>query len=342
MGMISLAEEEIERVQALAKDLDDIRQETHLFLKKAESIAPGINGPRNAFESGEKESDFGSLREAEIFFRLSKKKSEEVIQYWQNAIDEIASAEELISNIKQIQLDSIKNIIDSAKEALESENPIEAIKIASSVSGHLDSLEATTIEAKEAIIEAEKAIEEVDDSFSISTKERLLESKNALESGNSSLAKGLATSILRDINKVSVSMQKVQRGLRQKKKLIERFPTGQSGDQWRNELKNIEDKVDLEQWVEASRLLESLTKDLQIYEKSKSEALELYTFVESEWMDLRKKLDSSNIKVDDSMRMNAENKISECKRLLDEGDIESTLSLLGETDEIIENLRRRI
>ena len=342
MGMISLAEEEIERVQALAKDLDDIRQETHLFLKKAESIAPGINGPRNAFESGEKESDFGSLREAEIFFRLSKKKSEEVIQYWQNAIDEIASAEELISNIKQIQLDSIKNIIDSAKEALESENPIEAIKIASSVSGHLDSLEATTIEAKEAIIEAEKAIEEVDDSFSISTKERLLESKNALESGNSSLAKGLATSILRDINKVSVSMQKVQRGLRQKKKLIARFPTGQSGDQWRNELKNIEDKVDLEQWVEASRLLESLTKDLQIYEKSKSEALELYTFVESEWMDLRKKLDSSNIKVDDSMRMNAENKISECKRLLDEGDIESTLSLLGETDEIIENLRRRI
>jgi hypothetical protein len=311
-------------------------------LKKAESIAPGINGPRNAFESGEKESDFGSLREAEIFFRISKKKSQEVIQYWQNAIDEIASAEELISNIKQIQLDSIKNIIDSAKEALESENPIEAIKIASSVSGHLDSLEATTIEAKEAIIEAEKAIEEVDDSFSISTKERLLESKNALESGNSSLAKGLATSILRDINKVSESMQKVQRGLRQKKKLIARFPTGQSGDQWRNELKNIEDKVDLEQWVEASRLLESLTKDLQIYEKSKSEALELYTFVESEWMDLRKKLDSSNIKVNDSMRMNAEHKISECKRLLDEGDIDSTLSLLGETDEIIENLRRRI
>ena len=107
-------------------------------------------------------------------------------------------------------------------------------------------------------------------------------------------------------------------------------------------MKNIEDKVDLEQWVEASRLLESLTKDLQIYEKSKSEALELYTFVESEWMDLRKKLDSSNIKVNDSMRMNAENKISECKRLLDEGDIDSTLSLLGETDEIIENLRRRI
>ena len=42
------------------------------------------------------------------------------------------------------------------------------------------------------------------------------------------------------------------------------------------------------------------------------------------------------------MRINAENKLSECKRLYDEGDIDSTLSLLGETDELIENIRRRI
>ena len=40
--------------------------------------------------------------------------------------------------------------------------------------------------------------------------------------------------------------------------------------------------------------------------------------------------------------INTENKLSECKRLYDEGDIDSTLSLLGETDEVIENIRRRI
>jgi NifU-like protein involved in Fe-S cluster formation len=56
---------------------------------------------------------------------------------------EIASAEELISFVKGITLDSINSIIDSAKEALESENPVEAIKIASSVPGHLESLEST-------------------------------------------------------------------------------------------------------------------------------------------------------------------------------------------------------
>jgi hypothetical protein len=342
LTVILLAEEEIERVKALANDLDDIKQETHLFMKKAESIAPGVHGPRKAFESGQKESDFGSLREAEILFRLSKKRSEIIIQHWQNAIDEIASAEELISFVKGIKLDSINSIIDSAKEALESENPVEAIKIASSVPGHLESLESTTTEAKEAIIEAEKAIQEVEGSFSVSTKERLVESKVALESGNSSLAKGLATSILRDINKMSESMQNVQRGLRQRKKLTAVFPSGKSGDEWRNQLEDIEIKVNLEQWVEASELLELLTKNLQKYEKSKSEAQELYSFVESEWIDLRKKLDSSNIKVNDSMRMNAESKLSESKKLLEEGDIDSTLSILGKTDEIMENLRRRI
>ena len=342
LTVILLAEEEIERVKALANDLDDIKQETHLFMKKAESIAPGVHGPRKAFESGQKESDFGSLREAEILFRLSKKRSEIIIQHWQNAIDEIASAEELISFVKGITLDSINSIIDSAKEALESENPVEAIKIASSVPGHLESLESTTTEAKEAIIEAEKAIQEVEGTFSVNTKERLVESKVALESGNSSLAKGLATSILRDINKMSESMQNVQRGLRQKKKLTAVFPSGKSGDQWRNQLEDIETKVNSEQWVEASDLLELLTQNLQQYEKSRSEALELYSFVESEWIDLRKKLDSSNIKVNDSMRMNAESKLSESKKLLEEGDIDSTLSSLGRTDEIMENLRRRI
>ena len=286
MEVVILAEQDIERVQALARDLDDIKQETNLFMKKAESIAPGISGPRKAFESAEKESNFGSLREAEILFRLSKKRSEIIIQHWQNATDEIMSAEKSISNISDVKLESIMSIINSAKKALESENPVEAIKIASSVSGHLESLEATTKEAKEAIIEAEKAIEGVGESFSFSNKERLEESKKALKSGNSSLAKGLATSILRDINKISESMQNVQRALRQKKKLVTRFPNGQSGDNWRNQLKNIEDEANSEEWVEASRLLDILTKELQIFEKSKSEALELYSFVETEWIEL--------------------------------------------------------
>ena len=43
---ILLAEEEIERVQALSSDLDEIKNEASQFLAKAESIAPMVSGPR--------------------------------------------------------------------------------------------------------------------------------------------------------------------------------------------------------------------------------------------------------------------------------------------------------
>ena len=87
-------------------------------MAKAESIAPMVTGPRKAFESGEKEADFGSLREAEILFRLSKKRSDIIIQNWQNAVDEIEKSEKLICDIEGIQLESINSIISSAKEAV--------------------------------------------------------------------------------------------------------------------------------------------------------------------------------------------------------------------------------
>jgi len=137
-------------------------------------------------------------------------------------------------------------------------------------------------------------------------------------------------------------MQNVQRGLRQKKKLMEKFPKGSNGDVWRTQLEEVESKAQQGDWVDASNSLKQITDQLQSYEKALSEALELYTFIEGEWNNLRNKLESSNIKANDEMRLNAEKNISECKRFLDEGDIDSTLDSLGDTDMIIENLRRRI
>jgi|TARA_B110000263_G_scaffold250043_1_gene270061 hypothetical protein len=342
LQLVSAAQEDTERITALSKDLDDIRKDTLLNVKKAESIAKGIEGPRKSFDLGDREAEYGSLREAELMYRHSKNKSEMVILHWQKALDEINSAEKLVSQNSELQVDSLMHIISSARISLESEDPLEAIKIASSVSGHLDSLESTTSDAKIAIEDAEKALSSVAGSISVLTRERLEESRNALIAGDSSLAKGLATSIIRDIKLTSESMQNVQRGLRQKKKLMERFPKGLSGDVLRTQLKDIENKGDLGEWVDASNLLTDLTNDLQSYEKSSSEALELYSFVESEWNNLRNKLESSNIKANDEMRLNTEKVFSECKKFLDDGDINSTLDALGRTDELIENLRRRI
>ena len=342
LELISAAQEDTARIKALSQDLDDIREDTLHHVEKAESIANGIQGPRKSFDLGDREAKHGSLREAELMYRHSKSKSDLVILHWQNAIDEINTAEELVRNKDNLKVDSLINIISSARESLDSEDPLEAIKIASSISGHLDSLESTTSDAEIAIEDAEKALSSVSESILVITRERLEEAKSALSVGNSSLAKGLATSIIRDIKLTSESMQNVQRGLRQKNKLMEKFPKGSNGDIWRIQLEEVESMAEKGDWVDASISLKKITDQLQSYDKSLSEALELYEFIESEWKSLRNKLESSNIKANDQMRLDAEKNISECKRFLDEGDIEATLEALGYTDGIIENLRRRI
>ncbi len=342
LKLIAAAQEDTARIKALSQDLDDIRKDTLIHVEKAESIATGVQGPRKSLDLGDREAKHGSLREAELMYRHSKSKSEMVILHWEKALNEIKSAESQVSKKKNLQLDSILNIISLAKSSLDSEDPLEAIKIASSVSGHLESLEATSSEAEIAIEDAEKALSSVNDNIIVMTRERLDEAKKALLAGNSSLAKGLATSITRDIKSTSESMQEVQRGLRQKKKLIDSFPRGSDGDVWRTQLKQIEVKAEDGDWVGASNSLKELTSALQSYEKSLSEAQELYSFVESEWNELRNQLDSANIKVNDEMRLSSEQVLSECKKSLDNGDIESTLDYLGRADEIIENLRRRI
>ena len=73
--LIALAEEEIERTLSFSNDVDDIRADTEKFLKKAEEIAIEAKKPRNLFKAGLREIEFGSLREGEMLFRESKKKS---------------------------------------------------------------------------------------------------------------------------------------------------------------------------------------------------------------------------------------------------------------------------
>ena len=42
LKLISAAKEDTERIKALSEDLDDIRKDTMLHVKKAESIAPEV------------------------------------------------------------------------------------------------------------------------------------------------------------------------------------------------------------------------------------------------------------------------------------------------------------
>ena len=87
----------------------------------------------------------------------------------------------------------------AAREAMEAEEPLEAIQIASTIPGHLESLGSLEKEAARALKEAEQALSAVSDDISHDSHERLKESKAAFDSGDFSLSKGISESISRDI-----------------------------------------------------------------------------------------------------------------------------------------------
>ena len=72
------------------------------------------------------------------------------------------------------------------------------------------------------------------------------------------------------------------------------------------------------------------------------EANELLSFIQDEWISLRKKLDSAGISPQDEARISIEGNITDITRLLEDGEIQSSLSLLAESDLLIEEARRRV
>ena len=225
---------------------------------------------------------------------------------------------------------------------MDAEEPAEALHIASSIPAHVESLEASSGEAEVAIADAEAALQSADGELPLANVERLAEAKEAFAKGDVPLAKGLADSLAREVRETSDAMQEVQRALRQKKQIIARFPSGQASHVWRSRLEEVETAASSGSWVNASQSLTSLTDDLATYESKASEAKELLDFVQSEWSELRRRLDSSSIAPTDESRRATEAAVNEAAQALDFGEIQDCLTALGNADELLEGLRRRV
>ena len=342
MVLIEEAEREAKRIMEMAVDIDAIRRDSLSAVEKAEEIAPVVQGPRRAFTMGDREAGHGSLREAESLYRLSKTKAGAIEEYWQAATDSIASAEKAIAAKSGTSSDSVRGILTTAKEAMDAEEPAEALHIASSIPAHVESLEASSGEAEVAIADAEAALQSADGELPLANVERLAEAKEAFAKGDVPLAKGLADSLAREVRETSDAMQEVQRALRQKKQISARFPSGQASQVWRSRLEEVETAASSGAWVNASKSLTSLTDDLATYESEASEAKELLDFVQSEWSELRRRLDSSSIAPTDESRRATEAAVNEATQALDSGEIQDCLTALGNADELLEGLRRRV
>ena len=336
--LIEEAMRESEKIIAMSVDLGDIRNDSLSSVETAEAVTMSAEGPRRAFEQGEREAEHGSLREAELLYRMAKSKAQVVIDHWKPAMDSILEGEKALSEHTGQAADSVRGLLVAAREAMDAEEPLDAIQIASTIPGHLESLNSLEQEAARALKEAEQASNAAGSDITTDYEARLGEAKQAFESGDFSLSKGMSESISRDIRGTSDSMKEVQRALRQRKQLSTRFPSG--GD-WEERLGSISQLADSGDWEGASASLGELTRDLRDFESERDDAQELLDFLNKEWGSMRAKLDSSGIGPTDEGRAKSERLLAEAEESLSKGEIQSCLSSLGAADSEIEALRMR-
>ena len=137
-------------------------------------------------------------------------------------------------------------------------------------------------------------------------------------------------------------MSDVQRALRQKKKIKERWKGRSDADDWEERLKEVTATSKRKSWSHAAALLERLTSDLDVLDAASGDAEELVNYVQEEWTGLRKKLEAAGIKAIDGERAACEKAVGDAKATFEEGRLQETLNSLGEADVLMEKLRRRV
>lgn len=339
LRIIEEAESEARRIIAISNDLEEIQSDALNSVIKSEEISNSAKSPRKAYDMGIREAELGSLREAETLFRTAKIKAENIIENWQEAYNTILEAEEKISHLSGYSAESIVSMLDSAKEALESEDPLGAIQIASNIPSHIESLSGLEVESTKSLEDAEKAVKSLEGEASPRHLEMIANSRNAYNEGNFSLSKGISDSIIRDVRESLESSNEVTRALRQRKKLESRFP--KSGN-WQERMNLIAQLHESSQWSDAHSELKSLTSDLSAFESESSDARELMDFVNSEWEGLTNRMDSRGIRGDNPDRASCLRSIAKAERSLAEGRIQDCLKSLGVADSLMETLRGKL
>ena len=336
------AEEDIERTLALAEDISEIRDVCAATVAEASEIARTAKKPQRSMDVGDRERDLGSLREAEMLYRRAKKLALNIIEHWNAAEEQIAESSQLIADLEGSQHQQLHELLIEAKEALAKEDCVLALEIASTIPDHVANLGEASEGADEAYQEAVKIMEESEGLDLKLWNDRLEGAAKHLEEGEFSLARGVSDGIVREVRKEREAMSDVQRALRQKKKIKERWKGRSDAKDWEERLKEVTAASKRKSWSHAAALLERLTSDLDVLDAASGDAEELVNYVQEEWTGLRKKLEAAGIKAIDGERAACEKAVGDAKATFEEGRLQETLSSLGEADALMEKLRRRV
>ena len=342
MKLLDDAEEDINRSLSLAGDVQIVKEDARKSVEQAEEIAPTTKKARKSFDMGLREIELGSLREGEMLFRQAKKRSMEIIEWWQKAEQAITEASRLLDGKSGENINHLHEMLADAKKKLSSESPKKAFEYAFTIPDQLSAGDDALTRAAEAIKEAERQLGQSDGLETSELTDRLNNANAALDAGNASQAIGLADGIVRSIKAEREAMDDTRRALRQKKKLIKQFENRQDSDEWQAKLDEIIKAADDKQWTHAATLLDRMTAELDKSGKETEEAKELLDFVSDEWKILRNQLEAAMIKPDDKERLECEACVAKASEALGLSNVEECLENLSKADDLMEKLRRRI
>ena len=342
MKLLDDAEEDINRSLSLAGDVQIVKEDARKSVEQAEEIAPTTKKARKSFDMGLREIELGSLREGEMLFRQAKKRSMEIIEWWQKAEQAITEASRLLDGKSGENINHLQEMLADAKKKLSSESPKKAFEYAFTIPDQLSAGDDALTRAAEAIKEAERQLGQSDGLDTSELTARLDNASAALDAGNASQAIGLADGIVRSIKAEREAMDDTRRALRQKKKLVKQFENRQDSDEWQAKLDEIVKAADDKQWTHAATLLDRMTAELDKSGKETEEAKELLDFVSDEWKILRNQLEAAMIKPDDKERLECEACVAKASEALGLSNVEECLENLSKADDLMEKLRRRI
>ena len=335
------AEHEIELALSMDRDLSEIREAVMVLVNQAESIAPEATESVSLVEKADSERALGSPREAETIYREAKKVANRICLFWEPAREALSEAEKKLEKQNIIESDTIAGMVESARKAMERQRPDEALHFLEALPDQLQSLSEALdrVRARRSEISSHLVSEHPD--ISEEVESQLSSIDKSIEDGELSLAMGGLESIARRLHNRSESRRSFKQSVRQKGMIQSRFPLAE---------KTIFEKrlgsaISLSKeglWIQADEELKLIINDLDSVDATRRDTEELLDFLEGEWKILRKKLESSGVGSDDSMRRLAEKHMAIARENFEKDSFQASRNSMGSADEAIESLRRLV
>ena len=342
MHLLRQAEDDLERILSFSEDITVIEEDAASFVEEATKIAPLAERPLKALEQGRREVELGSLREGEMLYRRAKARAQDIIANWAEAESAVNEAKKVMEGLTGNDLDRMKVLLKAAQDAMDAEEPGDAITIASAIPAHVNNLGEAMEAASEAVQDAKDLIARTDGLDTTLWNEMLERAEKALGEGDGSLARGLADSIQREIEATEEAKASVQRSLRQRKTLRKRWIGWSDESVWESKLGQILDDTKKGSWRTAAEIMDELTKELDARTAALEDATELLEFLLDQWKNLRNQLQKAAIGPDDNERLECEAAVASAKQAHEVADVPRCLDALGDADGRMEKLRRRV